>query len=356
MTDNRKHRMRPLALLALVTLAAAPAPKPQTPSPPKPAAQPAKPPPSPPGPPPLLAAIPSDAPGDKLRRLLLKPYATATGTELPTLSWSGAENLKTLLTTHGADLVLLDAATLTELCRTQAVTRLDWSTLDRARAAPGSASDCGAGAYLAETALAWDRARFAGTPGWGDFWDIARHPGRRGLQSRARGTLEIALLADGVSPGDIYRTLRTQDGLDRAFRKLDQLKPYIVWWDQPAQAADLLASGKALLTSAPIDTMAAAVATHPALGFSADGSLASWFSWAIPQAAPHPAAAHLALVIAADPARQAEFARATGLGPASSLALELLPPHAAPSLTIDEGFWADNGAKIEARFSGWLGK
>jgi putative spermidine/putrescine transport system substrate-binding protein len=258
------------------------------------------------------------------------------------------------MTTHAADLILLDATVLAELCRTREVSKLDWSTLDRDRDAPGSASDCGAGAYLAETGIAWDRARFPGTPGWTDLWDIASHPGRRGLQSRARGTLEIALLADGVGPGDIYRTLRTPDGLDRAFRKLDQLRPYIVWWDQPAQAADLLASGKALLTSAPIDTMVSAAASHPGLGYSAAGSLASWFSWAIPQAAPHPAAARVALVIAADPARQADLARTTGLAPANTLALDLLPPQAKPSLIIDDGFWAENGTKIQARFAAWL--
>jgi putative spermidine/putrescine transport system substrate-binding protein len=355
--------MRPLALLALLTLAAAPVQKADRPPPPvpKPIQAPpqpvkAQPPPARPGLPTLLAAMPPDAQGEKLRRLLLKPYATATGTDLPTLSWSGADGLKTLLAAHGADLLLLDAATLADLCHTGAVIKLDWSTLDRDRAAPGAATDCGAGAYLAETGIAWDRAKLPGTPGWTDLWDIASHPGRRGLQSRPRGTLEIALLADGVSPGDIYRTLRTPDGLDRAFRKLDQLKPYIVWWDQPAQAAELLASGKALLTSAPIDTMVSAAPTHPGLGFSAAGSLASWFSWAVPQAAPHPAAARVALVIAADPARQADLARATGLGPANTWAFDLLPPQPKPSLLIDDGFWAENGAKIEARFAAWLAK
>jgi putative spermidine/putrescine transport system substrate-binding protein len=359
--------MRPLALLALLTLAAAPVPKADHPPPPSPkpapaAAPPARAQPRPaptaarPGLPALLAALPPEAPGEKLRRLLLQPYATATGTELPALSWKGADGLEALIAEHGADLILLDATKLADLCRTREISKLDWTALDRARAAPGSASDCGAGAYLAETALAWDKARFPGTPAWSDFWDIARHPGRRGLESQARGTLEIALLADGVSAPDIYRTLRTQDGLDRAFRKLDQIKPYIVWWDQPAQAADLLASGKALLTSAPVDTMTQAAASHPGLGFSAEGGLASWFSWAVPQAAPHPAASRVALVIAADPARQADLARATGLGPANTLAFDLLPPQAKPALVIDDGFWAENGAKIQARFAAWMGK
>jgi putative spermidine/putrescine transport system substrate-binding protein len=318
--------------------------------------RPAPTPPAHPGPPPLLAALSPDAPGEMIRRILLKPYATATGTELATLSWSRADGPGKVIASHGADLLLVDAATLADLCHSQALARIDWSALDRARMQPGAATDCGVGAYLAQTALAWDRARFSGTPSWADVWDIARHPGRRGLQNRARGNLELALLADGFSPGDIYRTLRTPEGLDRAFRKLDQLKPYIVWWDQPSQATDLLATGKALLTSAPVDSATAAAAAKPGLGVSAAGSLATWFSWAVPQGAPHQEAARLALVIAGDPARQAELARATGFGPADSLALDLLPPHPEPLLLIDDGFWAEDGAKVEARFAEWKAK
>ena len=321
-----------------------------------------------PRPPALQAAIPPVAPGDKLRRLLLKPYATATGTDLPIPVWDGsADGLKMLMGAHGADLVLVDAASLADLCRTQAISKLDWNALDRGRSLAGAVSDCGAGAYQSATTLAWDKGKFPNTPTWGDFWDVARHPGRRGLQNRARGNLEIALLADGVGPGDIYRTLRTADGLDRAFRKLDQLKPYLVWWEQPAQAADLLSSGKALLTSAPADVIVAATTTHPNLGYTAAGNLTSWWSWAVPQAAPHAAAATLALIIAEDPARQAEFARATGFGPASAMALDLMPAEArgassslaanqGQSLVLDEGFWAENRDKLEARFSAWLAK
>ena len=321
-----------------------------------------------PHPPSLLAAMPPAAPGEKLRRLLLKPYAAATGTDLPTPAWDGsAEGLKTLIAAHGADLVLVDAASLADLCRTQAIIKLDWNVLDRARSLPGAVSDCGAGAYQSATALAWDKSKFPSTPTWGDFWDVARHPGRRGLQNRARGNLEIALLADGVGTGDIYRTLRTADGLDRAFRKLDQLKPYLVWWEQPSQAADLLSSGKALLTSAPVDIITGATVAHANLGYTATGNLTSWWSWTMPQAAPHAAAAALALVIAEDPARQADFARATGYGPASAMALDLMPADAraassslasnqSQSLVVDEGFWAENREKLEARFAGWLAK
>ncbi len=38
--------------------------------------------------------------------------------------------------------------------------------------------------------------------------------------------------------------LRTPEGVDRAFRKLDEIKPHTVWWSSISQVPDLLASGE----------------------------------------------------------------------------------------------------------------
>ncbi len=321
---------------------------------------------------------------DMARKVFLKPYAQATGTELGEAGWDGSlDGLRKLVASHGADLLLLDGPMLVAACRAQLLDRIDWQGLGRDRFLPQAASDCGAGAYLASTVLAWDREKLPFWPGWPDFWDVTKHPGRRGLHRGARGNLEIALMADGVAIGDVYRTLRTPDGLDRAFRKLDQLKPYIVWWDQPGQPAQLLAAGKVLLTSAPSaslpmaslpgavasGSMAASrptVSSH-AIGVQWAGGLVEAESWAAVHTPAHPHAAQAALIIATDPAREAEFARATGFGPSTTAAVSLLPAASraqnpsAPNnlqsgLPIDEGFWAENGDRLEARFAAWAGK
>ena len=130
--------------------------------------------------------------------------------------------------------------------------KLDWSAIggkDHYQAM--AVSDCGVGAFVHNTVLAWDRDKFQATPTWADFWDVAKIPGKRGLAKSVRGALEFALLADGVAPADVYKTLATSDGVDRAFRKLDQLKPYIVWWQTPAEAAKILGSGDVLMTTTP---------------------------------------------------------------------------------------------------------
>ena len=347
-----RFRREILSLAAVVLAAAGPAPKPA-------------------GPPPVPAftvAMPAAAPKDALRRILLKPYAAITGAALPDLAWDGAslDLLNPKPPATAPDLALLTGAQVFAGCKAQTLTRLDWARLNRDRFLQSLTSDCGAGALVAASGLAWDKDKLNFTPSWADFWDIARHPGRRALQRSVRGNLEFALLADGVSPGDIYRTLRTPDGLDRAFRKLDQIKPYLVWWDKPEQPAQMLAAGRVLLTSSPTATvLLAATAAHRHFGVQWTGSLMEAYFWAVPVHAPQPGNSALALLVATDPARLAEMAAATGLGPPTRDALLLLPKAAsdatpsanlAAGLVVDEGFWADNQAKLEPRFQAWLSK
>ena len=44
--------------------------------------------------------------------------------------------------------------------------------------------------------------------------------------------------------------LSTPEGVDRAFKKLDELSPNLVWWEAGAQPLQLLASGEVAMTSA----------------------------------------------------------------------------------------------------------
>src|SRR4029079_15270468 len=71
-------------------------------------------------------------------------------------------------------------------------------------------------------------------------------------------TLEIALMADGVAPKDVYQALSTDAGVERAFKKLDQLKPNLVWWEKGSQPPQLLASGEVAMTDAYNGRLAAA--------------------------------------------------------------------------------------------------
>jgi len=354
------HLTKKLAVLPLAGLLMAAAPAPSAPL------VPAAPVADPDAPQPVAIAIRPGAAREALLKYLVKPYADATGTVLDTPAFDGSvEAAKALASAGKLDLALVDGRALEAGCRAQLFARLDWSGLGRDRYFGPATSDCGAGAMIGATVLAWDQAKQHATPGWSDFWDVAKFPGRRGLQKTARRNLEIALMADGVAPGDVYRVLRSSDGVDRAFRKLDQLKPYVEWWDQPGQPTQFLASGKVLMTSAPEATLPAGGKAH--LGMQWNGCLDEVTSWAVAQAAKHARGALTVIGLAADAARQAAFSRATGLGPATKPGFALLPEdaraqnpslpaHLQACLPLDENFWADAGDKLDARFAAWLGK
>jgi putative spermidine/putrescine transport system substrate-binding protein len=308
-------------ILALLVVAAAAAAKPAA------AKQLGTPPPAAQAVPPFQVALPPAAPADVLRRALLKPYTAITGATLTNVPWDGAglDALKPTPPAAAPDLVLVNSAQVQAGCKSQQFNKLDWARLNRDRFLPGAATDCGAGAYVVAGLLAWDRDKLDITPTWQDFWDI-----------------------------------------DRAFRKLDQLKPYLTWWDLPSQPAQMLGAGKVLLTSAPsAQVQLAAAAAHRHFGVQWSGALLQISYWVVPHDAPHPGQSALALLIATDPARLAGLAQEAALGPATHDALDLLHDAAraaTPSanlgagLALDEGFWAENGAKLEQHFTAWLAK
>lgn len=88
-----------------------------------------------------------------------------------------------------------------------------------------------------------DVYKAGGPKSWADFWDVKKFPGRRSLGtiSGGRYVLEAALMADGVAPADVYTVLRSPGGVDRAFKKLEAIKPDIaVWWSSQGQANQLI--------------------------------------------------------------------------------------------------------------------
>ena len=76
------------------------------------------------------------------------------------------------------------------------------------------------------TIYAYNADKFpnGGPQTWADFWDVKKFPGQRALRKAPKTTLEFALMADGVPAEDVYKVLGTKDGVDRAFKKLDQLQ------------------------------------------------------------------------------------------------------------------------------------
>lgn len=301
---------------------------------------------------------------------LLHPFSAATAIGVQELDWpAGADTLQSNVKAKDNiwDVVEVDPTELALGCSQGLFAKVDWSAVGgKDHYLPMAVSDCGVGATVHSTVLAWDRAKVAAAPSWADFWDVAKFPGKRGLRQGVRGNLEIALLADGVAPQDIYKVLSTTDGVERAFRKLDQLKPYIVWWKTGAQAAKILGSGDVLMTSAPSSQiMLADTVQHRNFGMQFNGSLYQVLSWAIVKSSPNLQQAQQLLYFAGTPGVEAQLFRGTGEAGLAKAANEGLSPGllamspTAPNnlkaaLPLNTAFWQQNLAKLRKRFDAWL--
>ena len=304
------------------------------------------------------------------RQIFVQPFSVATGIRTKLQSWHGgldALNAQIKTPDNTWDVVEVNADELAAGCADGTFQKLDWSAIGgKAHYQSQGVSDCGVGATMSNLVLAWDRDKFQAAPSWADFWDVAKYPGKRGLRRGVRGNLEFALMADGAAPADVYKILATSEGVDRAFRKLDQLKPYIVWWQNGAEAAHILGSGAVLMTTAPSGWIATANWTqHRNFGIQWNASLYKVHSWAILRDSPNTAQAQQFLYYIGTPAIQGRLFQITGNAGLTFAANDgLLPDQLAASPTnptnlkvavpLDTAFWHANLAKLQQRFDAWL--
>jgi putative spermidine/putrescine transport system substrate-binding protein len=305
-----------------------------------------------------------------LRAVYLDPFK-ANFPQLAVTSWAGG--LDALRAgASGWDVVETDAGTLRAGCADGLLEKLPWGEPPlaaglRDKMLPQGVTECGLGVLMHATVLAWDRGKVQGSPSWADFWDVVKVPGKRALQAGARGNLEFALLADGVLPADVYRTLNTPAGVERALRKLLQLRPYLVWWRTPEEALHILQSGEALMASMPAPLVVSANLQGGQLAMQPSGGLVEIQYFAIAKDSPNKAEALKLLAFAADPARQAMLPEQGAWGGLAKGANDKLPadqlarsPSSAAALAaevvLDAGFWRDNDEKLTARLDAMVAR
>jgi putative spermidine/putrescine transport system substrate-binding protein len=203
--------------------------------------------------------------------------------------------------------------------------------------------------------------------GWADFWDVKKYPGKRGLRKGAKYTLEFALQADGVKPADVYKLLATKAGVDRAFKKLDQLKPNIQWWEAGAQPPQFLASGDVVMSSAYNGRIDTAQKEGKNLKVVWTGSVYDVDSWAVPKGSPKLKEAMDFIKHASQPENQAVYSNKIAYGPTNLKAIQKVDPKSAANLptwpanlknalALDVNFWVEHGEELEERFNAWAAR
>jgi len=309
---------------------------------------------------------------DAQRATFFRPWSAARGQRLLEETWDGGIDVLRQRIRSGTntwDLVQVEGEELLLGCAEGLFEPLDAEAIGgRDAYIPGAVTACGVGAITYAFVLAWDRDRRREPPrGWADLFDTARIPGRRALRRGPKATLEIALLADGVAPTDVYRELGTRAGVDRAFARLDTLRGGIAWWERGSQPVQWLASGEVALAATYNGRVAAANAQDGRdIGVVWHQHLVAMDSWAIMRGSPNTARALDFLRFAGQPEVQAGLPPripygVTARGVDERLPREVLPllpttpANAAGALRIDDRFWVENIDRLGRRFESWLG-
>lgn len=199
---------------------------------------------------------------------------------------------------------------------------------------------------------------------WADFWNVKRYPGKRSLYGKVNYNLEAALMADGVAIPEIYKTLATSDGQERAWRKLAEIVPHItVWYRGGSQSAQLLRDGEVDIIHMGHNRVESVIASGRKVSYRFDGGTMDVDGLLVPRAAPNRAGAMALINQMVGAEAQARLAKLMPLGPVNTKAFDTgiltdaevqkintLPANYAKQILIDPAFYVGQLDVLTERF------
>ena len=173
-----------------------------------------------------------------------KPFEAATGMPLR-FDTSGPlqGKIKEMVdsgnvTADVCDADLFDAVALGPTGHLEAI---DYDVVSKEKTLPQYALEYGVSIILYGYAFVYDTEAYGDTPpnSWADFFDTAKFPGKRSLYKWANGSLEAALMADGVAKDALYPL-----DMDRALAKIKSIKDDSLYWGSGSEAHSMCVNGE----------------------------------------------------------------------------------------------------------------
>ena len=210
-----------------------------------------------------------------------------------------------------------------------------------------------------------------------DFFNVKKFPGKRGIHTWPNALIEMALLADGVAVKDVYKVMSTDEGIDRAFEMLDNIKDHAVFWSAGSKPLELVKSGETAMAIAYNGRVGAAILSEGEKFVPVwDGQVLEEEWLVLMKGAPNRDEAIDFLVHASTTASQAEQAKYINYGPMRASAFDILknnepwfhngknimehmpnrPEVMARTVVANPEWWADYGDSIGERYTAWMGQ
>ena len=303
----------------------------------------------------------------------IRPYAVERNVDVRPALWDGdLAQVAAMVTKRQftADVIDFELPMAVAACRQDLLEKIDPAILppgaDHSAAArdfvAGAIGPCWVGGMVYSQVVVASHKLKKAPKTLADFFDRKKFRGARALSRAApKFNLEMALLADGVAPGDIYKTLETPEGLDRAFAGLAALKP--TWAGSSSAAMALVTSGRAVMAS----VLNGDVPAQAAATVIWDHQLYEMDVFAIPKGDPEKDRALDFIAYATGSAPLAGVANWVAYGPARRSAIALVkdnpesripmrpllpttPENFHNAFAVDDGWWLDHGPAIAPRW------
>lgn len=244
--------------------------------------------------------------------------------------------------------------------------KLDYSIIDTTDIIEYSITDWSVGTLFWSTILAYRTDVFPtgnAPTSMADFWDIKKFPGNRSMRDSPEGNIPIALVADGVPLEQIYPI--TAEKVDRAFRKLNEVKPYITtWWTQSTQPVQLLTDKEVVMSIAWNGRIRPLQEENVPVGVVWNGGQLRVDGWAIPKGSRKRELATLFIAWASLPENNVRLSKYNACGPTNKKSIEMIPENIAATLPTspqnmqvqvmsDPQWWADNLPRMHERWNKW---
>lgn len=301
-----------------------------------------------------------------IERIYEQPFTAETGIKIQATAPVSLAKLKAMVETGNMewDLTEMGASDMIEAVANGWLTEIDWSIVDPNSTLPDIArQQYGMVTSTFSTVMAYRTDKFDGRApsSWADFWDVKSFPGPRALQDSPRHNLEFALIADGVDKDQLYPL-----DVDRAFKKLDEIKPHVAaWWTTGAQQVQLLVDGEAVMGTVWNGRVTPLKKEGKPIDLSWAGGAMQLSYWAVPKGAKHPQEAMRYMKTRLDADKGAEFVKNAPypgfipglmekLTEAAARQLPTYPENVAKQYRYDPAWWSKNQTAVTERWTAWL--
>lgn len=268
-----------------------------------------------------------------------QPFMEETGIEVVKVPFPDLAKYRAMVETGNVELDIsdVDGGTLLLMADQGILEPIDYSVFDQEtldNLLPEAKHEFGVGALYYSLLRSYRTEAYpdGGPATWAEFWDTGAFPGPRTLASgeiaAGGGTFEIALLADGVAPDDLYPL-----DFDRAFASLDKIRNDVVsWWVPGAQAPQLLSDGQVDLASAWNGRIQALLDEQVPVAMDWNEGILQFDLMFVPRGAPNPENAMKLLAFMSRAEPQAVFAQNIAYGPSNAKAYDFIPEERAAIL------------------------